>query len=166
MNPYLGTITANPAVDLAVAPVESTRLDVNDNAAIRVTVRNDTALTATDVAVGFTLDAGLRANNADFPLGNCDVTDQQVDCSGGTLNANSSIELTLNFAGVSAGQHAIDITASAAETDPDSANNTATATITVQTAAPVSGSGGGGGGALFWAVLLLPLLARRRVTLE
>ena len=161
-NVVQGTITADPAVDLAVGPVSAAQLNVNASGTLQVTVRNDTDLTATGVAVTFDLDAGLRASDADYALGSCVVSAQQVDCSGGTLGGNESTQLSLNYTGVNAGQHGINVTASAAEAELDSGNNTAAATITVQTVSAANGSaGGGGGGALFWAVLLLIPTLRR-----
>ena len=151
-----GTITADPAVDLVVAPVAATQVSVNASSTLDVTVRNDADLTATQVAVSFTLDAGLRANSADYPLGSCAVTGQQVDCSGGTLSANGSSQLSLAVTGLSTGQHDIDITVTSAEAELNSNDNTASATVTVQALAPASA--GGGGGAILWLGLLVALL--------
>jgi hypothetical protein len=158
-----GAITADPAVDLAVTPVSDARIDENASGTLQVTVRNDTDLTATGVAVRFDLDGGLRAFDADYPLGSCTVNEQRVDCGGGTLGGNDSTQLTLSYTGVNAGQHGINVTASATEAELDGANNTAAATISVQNVSAASAPpGGGGGGALFWTVLLLIPTLRQR----
>lgn len=154
-----GAITADPAVDLAVAPVSDALIDVNASGTLRVTVRNDTDLRATGVAVRFDLDGGLRASSANYPLGSCAVSEQRVDCGGGTLDGNDATQLTLNYTAVNAGQHSISVAASATEAELDGANNTAAATISVQNVS----AAGGGGGALVWVILLLiPTLHRRR----
>jgi hypothetical protein len=156
-----GTITANPAVDLTMDPIAAAQIDLNGATALRVSVNNDSGLTATGVGVSFTADTGLRIDALESLLGNCSVTGQQADCTGGTLPPDGVVELTLTVTGVSVGQHGVDITASADEAELSGADNTATATVNVQAVATATNSsGGGGGGALLWSLLLLPLPLR------
>ncbi len=163
-NQAAGTITADPAVDLALEPVAGPRISIDMAATLPVTLRNNTNLSASDVSVSFALDVGLRAEDASYELGTCSVADQQVDCSGGTLNAVGSTELTLRLTGVSVGQHGVQITVSSTEAELNGADNTVTATVTVDTVtSTVSGGGGGGGGALLWLLAWLLAAARARV---
>jgi uncharacterized repeat protein (TIGR01451 family) len=157
-----GIITADPAVDLVLAPISDARINRDAATTLRVSIANDSNLTANNVSVSFALDAGLRADQATFPLGVCDLRAQQVDCSGVTLSPGSSFQGAITATGVAIGQHNITINVSATEAELNGSDNSATASITVQspTAAVSSGGSGGGGGAFLWSLMLLPGLAR------
>jgi hypothetical protein len=152
-----GTITANPAVDLVLAPVADARITQDAAATVRISVNNDSDLTANNVSVSFVLDAGLRADEANFTLGSCTVAASQVDCTGITLSPGSELQGAITVTGVQVGQPQIVIDVSATEADLNGADNSATATITVQTPATAASGGGsgGGGGALLWSLMLL-----------
>jgi len=151
-----GTITANPAVDLALSTAAGIQVNVDAATDIDVTLSNNADLPAHDVNVSFTLAGGLRAETASYALGSCAVTARQVDCGGGTLSAGSSTDLSVTVTGIASGAQSVDIVVTSGEAELDDTDNAVSTSVNVR-ANTAATSRAGGGGALLWSLLLLLL---------
>ncbi len=153
------TLTVQPAVSLAITPPSSRQIDVNQSAALTALIENTSILDATGVTLSITLSAGLRADSASWPLGNCTVSSSRIDCDGATFAAQSSTTLSVGVTGTTNGTKTLNMTVSSVEAEADPSNNTASATVNVGT--PTQEESGGGSTGL-WLLSLLGLVAIRR----
>jgi len=135
-----------PAVNLGMVTPLAAEATVAESGNARVVIANAALLDATGVTVGITLDAGLEATAASWTAGNCVVTAQQVDCSGGAVGASSSSTLVLDITGLTVGAQSYTVTVASSEADSDDADNVVSGSFTVNEAPPPPGNGGGGNG--------------------
>jgi len=152
------TLTVQPAVNLAVTPPTTRQLGIDQSTGLTALLENTSILNATDVTLSIALSPGLRADSASWPLGNCTVSNTQIDCEGATFAAQSNTTLSLGLTATSEGTKTINFSLSSTEAEANPANNSANATVNVS--APQEDSGGGSTG--LWLLSLLGLLAIRR----
>ena len=155
-------LTVNPAVDLVVNAPATSPVVVDTDTTVTVRLENLSILDATSVSLSVTLADGLRASSASWPLGDCSVSAQQVDCQANRLNAQSSASVSISARAVALGLQDVSASVSSAEVDADTSNNSASRGVNV-VEPQVQNDGGGGGGTtnpLF--LLLITLVALRR----
>ena len=156
-----GTIVIDPAVDLAITLQGGSSVEQNQSTSMTATVSNQTAISASDVAVSVTIPTGLTASAATPSAGTCDVQSNSVSCQPGDLVANGSmsIEVTLQ-ASEELGQAQLSASVTGTDLETDAGNNTAQATVNVVEPPPAD-DGGGGSMNLLWTLCLLPMARRR-----
>lgn len=159
-NQAAAQLTVDPAVDLIVNALASAQVAIDRSTTIALRLENASTLDASAVSVRVTLDAGLRADSANWGIGNCTLAARQVDCTASAFGMLSSSTLTLTVTGLSAGTHGYTVTLAAADADPNPANNSVDGTIRVNDPAD-SGDTSGGGGLGLILLLMLGLLAAR-----
>jgi hypothetical protein len=156
--------TVTPAVDLVVNPLASAEVNLNQSTLVVADLENRATLDATGVEVSISFSPGLEAQAAEWALGTCTVSAQQVDCETGNFSSGSAAALQVRLAGTTTELRSYTVTISSAEADTDSSNNSAIGLVTVNAAAPTVSGGGGGGGAtgvqLLWLLSAIGLLAR------
>lgn len=157
-------VTVIPAVELVIDPPAAIPGSVNGSGSISLTMENQSILDATGVNLTVNLGAGLQADSASWPLGNCSVSAQQVSCQAATFANQSSASLAMGFTATAEGALTYSVSLTAAETDSNPANNSANGVVNVNT--PGGGGGGeeedSGAGAVGLEVLLLLCLGLRR----
>lgn len=164
------TLIVEPAVDLVVNSVAAAQTEVDEAVVVIFDLENRSVLGATGVELSISLNSGLRADAASWPLGGCTVTDQQVDCTTDDFAAQSDATLDLTLTGVTNGSSNYTVSLSSAEADANTSNNSITATVQVGPVTMPGGStsSGGGGGStapislLFLATCAALATARRR----
>jgi hypothetical protein len=155
------------AVNLGVNTLPLTRVELNQSTSVSVSMDNRSALNATGVEVRIALGGGLTANSADWSLGTCSVSPQQVDCEGSSFAAQGSATVDFSVTGTASGQHSYTVTVSSAEDDTDSTDNSGTGTVSVDAVSSgVDNDGGGGGGPVdplfLWLLNLAAVIACQR----
>ncbi len=155
-------ITPVPAPDMTVTAPGGVVI-VDQSTLLSATIENLNPVSASNVTVSITLNAGLRADSASWADGACTVAANQVDCQAASVAGSSSKALSLTVTGVAAGAQPYNITLATSSDESDTSNNSAAGTVTVNTASagpgPGGGSGSGGGGAFgLWFLLVLKLL--------
>ncbi len=162
-NEATADLTVEPAVNLTGSASAPAQVTLNQAVTVSATLENLSALDATAIVIGITLDSGLRADSADWPLGSCTVSAQQIDCQASDFANQSSSTLDIRVTGVSVGAQTYSLTLSSAEADSDPGDNSFAGSVTVNALAG-SGDSGGGGGAVgpAWLGMLLALVAVRR----
>jgi hypothetical protein len=109
-------------------------------------LENRSILGASGVELSVTLGSGIRAANASWTLGTCDVSDQQVDCTTNDFAAQSDASLNLTLTGISNGASSYTVSLSSTEADANTSDNSVTATVQVGPVTMPGGSGGSSGG--------------------
>lgn len=154
----------DPAVDMISIAATTAQVALNGSTTIRPSVQNGSSITATNVTVTLTPDAGISIDSASWPPGNCSIADNVATCDAISLATQSANTLQIGITGTSEGNRTYAMSVSAAETDRDGANNDVSGQVTVRTAG--TGSQGGedsGGGSLGWlSLLFLALIIRAR----
>ena len=154
------TLVVEPAVDLVVNSVPVARTEVSQAVAVSFDLENRSTLGASGVALSVSLESGIRADSASWPLGACTVAERQVDCTADDFAAQSAAVLDLTLSGVTNGQSNYTVSLSAAEPDANETNNSINAAVQVgPVSMPGSSSSGGGGGGGATAPVSLLLLA-------
>lgn len=121
--------------DLAVTKVDTPDpVTVGANITYTVTVSNNGPLAATAVALTDTLPSAVSYVSAVASQGTCTQTAGTVSCDLGGMASGSSATATIVATAVSSGSVTNTVNVSAAESDPNAANNTASATTTVNAA--------------------------------
>ncbi|MFQ6007008.1 MAG: zinc-dependent metalloprotease family protein, partial [Woeseia sp.] len=115
-------LTVDPAVDLIVNAPAAARITLNGSTTISARLENRSALDASGVTVGVSLGTGLRADSANWSIGSCTVTAQQVDCQTASFANLSTSIVNLGVTGLTAGVRTYSITLSSTEADTDPAN--------------------------------------------
>ena len=152
-------LTVDPAVDLVVnAPIGAT-IRIDQSTSISATLENRATIDATGVTLTVDVGNALQATSANWPLGTCAVTAQQVTCQAATFAAGSSTTINVSANGVSVGNPNITASLTSAEADLVPSDNSANGRLEVKE--PKDDSGGGSTGPLFLA-LMAGLVAARR----
>ncbi|MBT8080123.1 MAG: DUF11 domain-containing protein [Gammaproteobacteria bacterium] len=168
------TVTVDPAIDLAVIVAATQAVDVGATRNLSITIDNLATISANNLVVSITADAGLQPDTASWTAGSCTITAPDIDCTATTLGNQATSTITLGLSGQTAGTQNVTMNVSATETDRDTSNNNATSAFTVSDPPPPppppppgggggsSDSGGGSIGALFLSLLGLLVADRRR----
>ncbi len=137
-------LIVDPAVDLVINTPVAATINLDQSTTVSATLVNQSALDATGVVLSISLSAGLRADSANWSLGTCTVTAQQIDCQAGSFASQATSTLNIGVTGVIAGNQNYTVTLSSNEADTNSANNSATGSVRVNApgdAEEESGSG-------------------------
>lgn len=153
-NQATAQLTVEPAVNLVVNAPTASQVVVAQSASVSALLENQSVLDATSVTLSVTLDSGLRAESATWTIGDCSVTDRQVDCTASRFDSESSSTLSMRVTGLTSGSKNYTVSLASTEADANPANNSVDGTVRVN-AAPGDDdeSGGGGLGLIFLAVL-------------
>ena len=103
-NQVSAQISVTPTADMAITTTGGGTIDMNGVTTLQIDIENLSSASATNVAITIDLDAGLRADSADWTAGNCNVAAQQVTCQGSSIVGQSSTSLDLDVTGITAGQ--------------------------------------------------------------
>lgn len=155
-------LTVDPAVDLVVSAPATSPAFVDTSTTVSVAIDNLSILQATNVSLSVTLAAGLQADSANWSIGTCNVTAQQIDCQAGSFDAQSTTSLNIAVTTLSLGMHDVSASITSDEADANPSDNTASRAVNV--VSPQSeeeDSGGGSPSPLL--LLLLALFVRRRL---
>ena len=155
-------LTVDPAVDLVVNAPTTSPVFVDTDTAVTVRLENLSILDATNVSLSVTLANGLRASSASWPLGDCSVSAQQIDCQANRFNAQSSASVSISARAVALGRQDVSASVSSAEVDADISNNSASREVNVVEQRVENNSDGGGGTTNPLFLLLIALAALRR----
>ncbi|MFE1557843.1 calcium-binding protein [Streptomyces sp. NPDC058734] len=124
-----------PGVDLAVTKTGPVSVSIGDQAAYTVTVTNtSTTTTATGVTLADTLTGPAALLSATPAQGTCTLSAATANCALGTLAPGAQTTVRFVAEPRATGTLSDRATASAAQTDPATADNTATAATTVNNA--------------------------------
>ncbi|MGD8607251.1 MAG: DUF11 domain-containing protein [Myxococcales bacterium] len=116
-------------INNVIAPDEVDKGDAFD---VVVEIHNDSPdVTAEDVVLDSTLDAGLTATAAQTTVGTCDVTADAVSCSLGAMATGAVETVTIGVSADAAGVFDVNNVISTSTMDPEPGNNEATVTIAV-----------------------------------
>lgn len=157
-------VTVDPAVDLVVNTPSTAPVFVDSSTTVTATLENRSTMAASNVSLSVTLAAGLQADTASWSIGTCNVAAQQIDCSAGSFDAQSTSTFSLTATALTEGSQNITASLSSADADADPSNDSATATVNVVVPNDGGDDGGGGGttGPLFLVAMLLSGWLRRR----
>jgi len=155
-NQATAQLTVEPAVNLVVNAPTASQVVVAQSASVSAVLENQSVLDATSVTLSVTLDSGLRAESATWTIGDCSVTDRQVDCTASRFDSESSSTLSMRVTGLTSGSKNYTVSLASSEADANPANNSIDGTVRVNAASgddDDSGGGGGGLGLIFLAML-------------
>jgi len=152
-------LTVDPAVDLVVNTPTGATIRIDQSTSISATLENRATIDATGVTLTVDLGNALQATSANWPLGTCTMTAQQVTCQAATFAAGSSWTVNVSASGISAGNPNITASLTSAEADLVPSDNSANGRLEVKE--PKDDSGGGSTGALFLALMAGFAAARR-----
>ncbi len=163
-NQATAQLTVEPAVNLTGTVSAAGQVTINQALTVSATLENLSVLDATTVALGISLDEGLRADGASWPLGSCNIAAQQIDCEADRFANQSTSTLEIRVTGVAVGAQNFTVTLASAEADSDPSDNSFQGTITVRALVSDGNSDGGGGamGAIFVCLILGVVAAIRR----
>jgi hypothetical protein len=154
-------LTVDPAVDLVVGTPATSPAFVDTSTTVSATLDNLSTLQASNVSLSITLDAGLRAESADWSIGSCTVSAQQIDCQAGSFDPQSSSSLSITATTLSLGMQDVSVSITSDEDEANPSDNTASRAVNVVSPqGEEEDSGGGSPSPLL--LLLLALFARRR----
>lgn len=137
-------LTVDPAVDLVVSSPATAPVFVDARTTITTNLQNRSPLQATGLSLSVSLDSGLRADTASWPIGTCTVTAQQIDCQASRLDAQSGTALSITATALSTGPKNVTVSLSSAEIDANPSNNNASGTVNVVVPQEEGDEGGGG----------------------
>ena len=154
-------ITVDPAVDLAVSTPTAASINLDQSTTVNANLENRSDFDATNVTLRVILNSGLQADSANWSIGTCTVTAQQVDCQAANFASQSNATLTFGVTGTTAGTRGYSVVMTATEADLTPANNNANGVVTVID--PAATKSGGAVGLPFICLLgLMAFLMRRR----
>lgn len=151
-------MTVDPAVDLVINSPARATVNLDQSTTISTILENLSVMDATGVNLSVSLNSGVRADSATWSIGNCTVTDQQVDCQTANFANQSSSIFSLGVTGLAAGNRSVTMTLSSNEADADATNNSFTVTVEVND----PDDGGGAIGLPFLLLLALATFMTRR----
>jgi uncharacterized repeat protein (TIGR01451 family) len=157
-------LTVNPAVDLVINSPTAATINVNASTTQSALIQNISSFNATGLSLSVSLNNGLRADSASWPIGTCTVTAQQIDCLALGLASQADTTLTIGVTGLSAGARSYTVTLSSSEPDANTSDNTLTGSISVVDPSNNDDSGGGAIGLPFLLMLgSIVFVMRRRI---
>jgi hypothetical protein len=158
-------VRIDPAADLGISLGATGRLTAGASAMLDLTVANASTRTATELVVQVTTTPLLTPAAARSVAADCTITGGEIRCDAPALAGGDSLSIELTLQAARDGTGTLQAEVSAAEGDPDEADNTASRSIEVSSPAAGSSTGGGGGGHGLWLLLLaagVATAARRR----
>lgn len=161
-NDATAAYSVTSAVDLAVLPAAAAQVALNAAITIRPVLENRSSLSATNVTLTITPDAGLRIDSISSPGGSCGIDAGGIaSCQLATMSGQGSEPVDVRVTGIAEGSRSYTITATADETDRDLSNNDRAGQVTVgNPPPPPAPSEESGGGSFGWLSLLLLTLTR------
>jgi len=155
-------ITVTPAVDLVVNTPTAATILVAGTTTVNAVLENRSVMDATGITLSISLSIGLQANSANWSLGTCVVTPQQIDCVASDFAAQSSATLNIGVTGITAGSKTLGVALSSVEADANPADNSINGSVRVNSP-DADEEGGGAAAPIFQSVLLLiAAFVRRR----
>jgi uncharacterized repeat protein (TIGR01451 family) len=126
--------------DLAIVSMvaDATRVEVNTDVTVTISVSNTSSVTATGVVLTATLPAGATLTSGTFNGGTCSATGTTVTCKLPDLASATAFPVQLKIKLASAGENIVSAAVSSAATDPFPSNNTASVTLIVLTRADMN----------------------------
>jgi len=168
---FADIVSIAPASDLALI-AEPQNLELDERSTLVAILQNRSGLAANDVVLQGTYSAGLLVSGAVLADAACTVDgdSRTLRCDVTAIDAFSSGELSITLNGVETGSQSLSLSVSAAEADPDLANNLADIALEVagntppQPDQPTAQADGGGGSLtpISLLALLVAWLRRRR----
>lgn len=162
-------MTVDPASDLALSSNPRT-LELDELTTILVGVKNRSSITASNIVLTGTYSAGLVISAADYSGDAClvDGESRTLRCQISSLAGFEGGNLTISLLGVDAGSQTLSLDVSAAQADPDAANNSSEILLEIigapapQPAQPTAQADGGGGAVGVITLVVLTGTWRRR----
>jgi hypothetical protein len=124
-------LTVDPAVDLLINTPTAADIDVDASTTIRAVLDNASILDATGVAVNVVLSNALQIDSANWSIGTCTITLQEIDCLAANFSAQSSSTLTVGVTGLSSGSKNFTVTLSSVEAEANPSDNTMDSSVRV-----------------------------------
>ena len=126
--------------DLAIVSMvaDATRVEVNTDVTVAVSVSNTSSVTATGVVLTATLPSGATLTSGTFNGGTCSATGTTVTCKLPDLASATAFPVQLKIKLASAGANIVSAAVSSAAIDPFPSNNTASVTLIVLTRADMN----------------------------
>ncbi len=155
-------ITVDPAIDLVSTAAATAQVSLNQSTTIQPRIENRSSITATNVTLTVTPDAGIRIDSASWAPGSCNIASNTVTCQAGSLGPQASDLLQLGVTATSEGSLSYALAVNATEVDRDTGNNNANGQLNVGSSGGGAGGGGAeksGGGSIEWLSVLALLLA-------
>jgi hypothetical protein len=131
-------------VDLVANRPTAADVVLDSTTTVTAIIENVAAIDATNVVASIALENGIQALSANWSIGSCTVTAQQVDCQASTLPAMTSSTLTLEVSAVLRGRRDVTVTLSANEPDATPLDNSVVGEVVVVSADQQKDDGGGG----------------------
>lgn len=155
-------VTVNPAVDLIINSPPSVTVTLDQSATINATLENRAVLDATGVTLSISFGNGVQVDSANWSIGSCTVTAQQVDCQATSFSSLSNGSLSIGLTGLAAGAQSYNATLSSIEADADPVNNAVNGTVTVNDPAKEESGGGATDLIFLWLLSGIAMLRARR----
>ena len=155
-------LTVDPAVDLVVREPVTSPAFVDTSSNVSVVIENLSTLQANNVSLTVTLDAGLQATSANWSIGTCNVTAQQIDCQAGSFDALSSSSLNIAVTTLALGMQDVSVSITSNEVDANPSDNAASRAVNVVSEQGEEEDSGGGSPSPLLLLLLAMLVRRRR----
>ena len=166
-NQVVSAYTIEAPVDLVARQPTAPDVLLDSSTTVSAVIENVSAIDATNVTANIVLENGIEAVAANWPVGTCTVTAQQIDCQANTLTAMSSSTLTITVSAVLRGRRDVTVTLASTEAEATPQNNSVTGAVivTVETQKDEDS----GSGSMHPILLLIGLLSvvvtrRRKIT--
>lgn len=159
-----GTVTIVPVVDLILSGTAAElEFEMDRRSTLEATLRNESDVSASAVAVTASLSGGLQIESAALAGVACTITAQSIDCAAANLAARAQTELSVVVTGLTTGAEQATVTATATEDERNAEDNSLVLAVQIlPTPAPEEQGGGGAISPLWLVVGGLALLRRRR----
>jgi hypothetical protein len=159
-----GTVTIVPVVDLILSGTAAElEFEMDRRSTLEATLRNESDVSASAVAVTASLSGGLQIESAALAGVACTITAQSIDCAAANLAARAQTELSVVVTGLATGAEQATVTATATEDERNAEDNSLVLAVQIlPTPAPEEQGGGGAISPLWLVVGGLALLRRRR----
>jgi MYXO-CTERM domain-containing protein len=165
-NQDVSNYTIQAPVDLVARLPVAPDVMVDASTTITANVDNISSIDATSVTASIVLENGIRAVSANWSIGSCTVTAQQVSCQANSLAAMSSSTLTIAVNATLRGRRDVTVTLGSAEPDATPQDNTIIGEVVVVVERRNDDDGGGSTSPLLLLFGLgsVFLVRRRQVT--
>ena len=168
-NQVVSAYSIEAPVDLIAREPTAPDVLLDSSTTVSAVIENVSARDATDVTANIVLENGIEAVSANWPVGTCTVTAQQVDCQATSLAAMSTSTLTINVNAVLRGRRDVTVTLASAEPEATPQDNSVTGDVLVTI--EDQGNDDSGSGAMHPILLLIGLVSafvarRRRIALN
>lgn len=166
-NQVVSAYTIAAPVDLVASQPTAPDVLIDVSTTVSAVIENVSSIDASNVSASVVLENGIEAVSANWPVGTCTVTAQQIDCTANTLTAMSSSTLTITVTAVLSGRRDVTVTLASAEAEATPQNNSATGSVVVLNEEQKDDDSGSG--SMHPILLLIGLLSavitrRRKIT--